>query len=122
MKSSVKQPHLKPVPNSDKYELTEDYNMEVGGLTIRIPKGFQYDGASIPRIFWRVIKSPFQPKFMAPALCHDWLYTENIPGVDKSLADDIFYHLLLLNGVKKTKAKLMHQAVKWFGGGHFKKT
>ena len=38
-----------------------------------IPKGYCYDGASIPRLFWRVIGSNTDNRFLIPALIHDVL-------------------------------------------------
>ena len=38
-----------------------------------IPSGYRYDGASIPRLFWRLIGSKEDVRFQIPALIHDVL-------------------------------------------------
>ena len=36
-----------------------------------IPKSYKYDGATIPRFFWRIIGSNTDNTFLIPALVHD---------------------------------------------------
>jgi len=48
-----------------------DYKLE-DGTVVRIPKGFIFDGASIPRIFWAVL-SP-TGLLLIPGLLHDYAY------------------------------------------------
>ena len=43
-------------------------------FSIHIKKGFTYDGASIPRILWRVAGTPFTGLYTVAALVHDALY------------------------------------------------
>lgn len=43
-------------------------------IEIFIPKGFIFDGASIPRFFWRIVGHPFHPKRVIAALVHDALF------------------------------------------------
>lgn len=78
-----------------------------------IPAGWEFDGASIPRLFWKVIGEPTDKKFRVAAMVHDWLY-----GVryNRLVADQIFYKLLVQAGVSKSKASLMYTAVRV--GGH----
>ena len=38
-----------------------------------IPKGYTWDGASIPRVFWRLIGSKTDNRFLIPSLIHDVL-------------------------------------------------
>lgn len=38
-----------------------------------IPKDYTWDGASIPRIFWRIIGSKTDPRFMIASMIHDVL-------------------------------------------------
>lgn len=45
------------------------------GLRITIVRGFEFDGASIPRIFWLVL-SP-TGLLLIPGLLHDFAYKEN---------------------------------------------
>ena len=77
-----------------------------------IPKGYCYDGASVPRLFWRVIGSNTDNKFLIPALIHDVLceHHEYINN-DKSFSTNVFNTLLKTSGVKKTKRFFMKNSV-----------
>ena len=56
-----------------------------------IDEGFEYNGASIPKIFWFVIGKPTSEKFALASLIHDYLY---IMRADRGLADQLFRDLL----------------------------
>ena len=87
-------PKLKPVPiktkglswfhktkvwltASRKWEIVEDYYFYIPWLkiTIKIPKGFVFDGASIPKLFWGLL-APTGILFI-PGLFHDYGYKYN---------------------------------------------
>ena len=57
---------------SRKWRVVEDYEFKVSGDKFIIPKGFVFDGASIPRIFWFVL-SP-TGLLLIPGLFHDYGY------------------------------------------------
>ena len=44
------------------------------GRAVVIRRGFHTDGASIPRLAWRVIGHPFAKDILPHALAHDALY------------------------------------------------
>jgi hypothetical protein len=112
-------PVSKPDANKleEAYEVAQDDDVSYKGTTIRVPKFFQYDGASIPASAWQLIGSPFNPRFMTAAVFHDWLYHTH--QIDRHAADDLFYDLLRGNGVGKTKAVVMREAVQNFGGWYW---
>lgn len=112
------QPRLYPNPVMKEYTLLRDFRIEVLGESICIPQGYSYDGASIPRLAWAIITTPFDPSVMLPALCHDYLYLNH--QVNKETADKIFHQLLLDNGVGEKTATVMYNAVKFFGGNAYK--
>jgi len=60
-----------------KWEVVEDYYLHIPwfNLTIKIPKGFIFDGASIPRILWPFL-SPTGILFI-PGIVHDYGYKYN---------------------------------------------
>lgn len=87
------------------------------GKTITVPAGFSYDGASVPRFFWRLIFPPVHPKSRRAALFHDFIYRTHPEGWTKAEADELFYHLLIEDGVPKWRAWLAYQGVKW--GGYY---
>jgi len=56
------------------WEIVEDWAFCLpNGKTIVIPKGFVFDGASIPRPFWLVL--PPTGLLLIPALVHDFAYS-----------------------------------------------
>jgi hypothetical protein len=79
---------------------------------IVVPRGFVFDGASVPRAFWW-FASPFTGNYTRGALIHDWLYCTEL--VSKKEADNIFYKIMLIDGVSRWKATAMYMAVKVFG-------
>lgn len=77
-----------------------------------IPEGFEYDLASVPRIFWSLY--PPQISTRASAV-HDWLYVYQ--PVSRKEADQILYEGLIAEGVPKYRAKIIWSAVR--AGGYF---
>ena len=77
-----------------------------------IPKGYSWDGASIPRIFWRLIGSKTDSAFLIPSMIHDILcehheYVNN----DRYFADKVFERLLYVSGVPAFNRWLMFHSV-----------
>lgn len=71
------------------------------------------DGASIPRIIWPIIGSPFVGKYRRASIIHDvFCDIKKRPWQD---VHRVFYEMMLVDGVNKKKAWLMYQAV-YFGG------
>ena len=59
-----------------KWRLVEDFHYEMSyGVEVTIIRGFEFDGASIPRIFWMIL-SP-TGLLLIPGLLHDFAYREN---------------------------------------------
>ena len=112
-----------PVSRPDKnkleeaYEVANDVDTKKGSALVRVPRFFQYDGASVPPMAWQVIGTPFQPRFMVAAVFHDWLYHTH--QVDRKAANDLFYDLLIAGGVREAKASVMLAAVETFGGWYW---
>ena len=80
-----------------------------------IPKGYCYDGASIPRFFWRVIGSNYDNRYLVAALIHDVLcehheYVDN----DRAFSTDVFNALLECSGVHKMKRFFMKNSVAFY--------
>ena len=108
-------PHLKPIPIKTKgkgfwkaivmwllstrnWELIEDWKYNIDGKEYIIPKGFQFDGASIPK-FLRTFFSPVGVLLIG-GLVHDYMYKYThckpvsakgaLLVVDQKKADQIF--------------------------------
>lgn len=80
-----------------------------------IPKGYCFDGATIPRIFWRVVGAPTDNNYLIAAMVHDTLcehhsYIMN----DRQLSSDVFSALLEVSQVGKVKRFLMKHSVNLF--------
>ena len=80
-----------------------------------IPCGYCWDGASIPRIFWRLIGAPSDTKFLVPSLIHDVLcenhhYVDN----DRYFANKVFERLLYVSGVSAFSRWIMFHSVDTF--------
>lgn len=90
------------------YKKKKIYNFE-------IPKGYCYDGASVPRFFWRVIGANTDNRFLIPALIHDVLcenhhYVNN----DRKFSTKVFNALLKVSEVYPFKRFLMKNSVDIF--------
>lgn len=90
------------------YKKDKTYNFE-------IPKGYCYDGASIPRLFWRIIGSNTDNRFLIPALIHDIL-CENHSFIDndRKFSTEVFNALLEASEVNAFKRFLMKNSVDCF--------
>ena len=75
-------------------------------------EGYTWDGASIPCLFWRIIGSKTDNRFLIPSLVHD-LMCENKEFVnnDRYFADKVFERLLYVSGVNAFKRWAMFHAV-----------
>tara|TARA_R110001592_G_scaffold36736_2_gene123323 strand:+ start:3388 stop:3972 length:585 start_codon:yes stop_codon:yes gene_type:complete len=117
-------PHLKPVPIKTKgkgfwkaivmwllstrnWQLVEDWKYNIEGVEYVIPKGFQFDGASIPK-FLRTFFSPVGVLLLG-GLVHDYMYKytackpvnkkDALLVVDQKKADQIFRDInITVNG------------------------
>lgn len=105
-----------------------------------IPKGFIFDGASIPRFFWRIVGHPFSPRFLLPALIHDALFGKISDKVkiykdgnllkseqaneffDRKKTDIIFEELLELENNNWFTKRVMYRAVRTGGWAKFRKS
>ena len=78
----------------------------------KIRENYSFDGASIPRFFWRLIGSNTDNQFLIAALVHDVL-CENHRYVDydRELSSKVFRALLIASGVSEIKANIMCTAV-----------
>jgi hypothetical protein len=87
------------------------------GRVVRIPKGFQWDGASIPKWAQAIIGKPMG-KYALAALLHDWLYQSLILGKSnkgRKRADELFYTVMEQLDISWWRRKAMYRAVR-FGG------
>lgn len=97
--------------SEERIRLTEELLIETFHGIVAIPKGFESDGATIPRILWP-LASPFDDELRVAAVVHDYLYTTHLYGMTMDEADDIFFRLMLQYGTPNWKANIIICAVK----------
>lgn len=113
----IQQPDIRPVKeNGDLYELQEDYTYH--GITV--PKGFRYDGASVPRLALTPFGFQRDGIHRAAALVHDWMYAkrgriEEHNRYSREDADRIFREMLIGSGVKNWHVAIAYAFVRAFG-------
>ena len=104
---------LEPISNG-KAILLEEYVYDINGYLIRVPKSFITDGASVPHsLQW--LYNPYG-KYINAAVVHDYLYSVyNNTGINRTLSDKIFRHIMKETGVDSRTIRRFYNAVKYFG-------
>jgi hypothetical protein len=100
--------------SNGKAVLMQDYIYSINGYDIKVFKGFVTDGASVPHsLQW--LYNPYG-KYINAAVIHDYLYsTYNNTGINRTLADKIFRHIMKETGVDDRTVRRFYNAVKYFG-------
>lgn len=93
--------------------------------SIHIPAGFEWDGASVPRILWSYL-DPEDPCVLRASLVHDWLYS--IAGrfalrapLTRENSDEVFREVMILDDARPRQAAVAFWVVRAFGGSHWDK-
>lgn len=94
-------------------KLTDKKSLKTYSFTI--PKGYCFDGASVPRLFWRIIGSNTDNKFLVAAMVHDFMCeNHDCVGFDRAFSTKVFDALLSVSQVGKLKRFLMKNSVDIF--------
>lgn len=102
----------------NRYVLLNDVTVQLSnGETIVIPKGYEWDLSSVPRIFWSICAP--DGDFELASLIHDYLY-ENKLGKEFADKEMLIWSLNLYGNqkyisVKKIDCYIRYYAVKCFG-------
>lgn len=108
---------IKKYPFINKKELTVRLVDKIKGRTYEftIPKGYCFDGASVPWLFRRIIGAPTDNSFLIAALVHD-VMCENHHYImnDRHFSSEVFNALLESSKVSKLKRYLMFHSVDCF--------
>lgn len=80
------------------------------GKIIEVLPNMSTDGASIPRLFWRLIGCPLRGRYAPAAVIHDALYKSQL--FSREVADELFREMLLILGINLLKAWAMYKAVR----------
>lgn len=101
-------------------DLIYKYPDNEGYLEITIPKGFETDFASIPRIFWSII-APIG-KHTLPSVLHDYLYEYGYSlNITRKKADKMFYDAMIESKVARITANILWLCVRVFGYKNYNK-
>ena len=103
---------LKPFINNKKIEVVlRDYSQSFI-YEFEIKKDYTWDGASIPRFFWRLIGSKTDNRFLIPSLVHDVLCeNHNYVDYDRYFSSMVFERLIRVSGVNPVSRCLMFHSV-----------
>lgn len=99
-KDEVREINQKPFINLSELKVTLRDFIEDVTYEFVINEGYKWDGASIPRIFWRLIGAKTDPRFLIPSLIHDVL-CENHDYIDddRYFSTMVFERLLYVSKV-----------------------
>jgi hypothetical protein len=97
------------------YTLLEDLVICWNGKVLVVPAGFESDGASVPRFFWRAVFPPGDSRALRIAIVHDFIYRTHPEGWSKAEADTLFYEGMREDGVPFVNAKIAYYGVYLFG-------
>ena len=106
------------VVDKNVFILLEDVVVESLGYSVTVKKGFDFDGASIPKWLWSIYGSPLNGNYVVASLIHDGLYASQ--KVSKKVSDKIFLDIMKQSNVGYIKRTSMYLAVKIFGGKDWK--
>lgn len=99
-KEEINECKRKPFINCEEFNVLLKNYIKEKEYYFTITKNYAWDGASIPRFFWRLIGSKTEPEFLIPSLIHDTLcenhhYIEN----DRYFSTMVFDKLLYVSKV-----------------------
>ena len=84
-------------------------------MTLRLPAGYRWDGASIPWWARWLFGKPLLPQYRWASLWHDRLCETAQCIEDRTIADAVFLRLLKEAGVGRYRRKAMWLAVRVYG-------
>ena len=97
--------------------LDRDFSFFFQNKIYTIPEGFQSDGMSIPRFFWRFISPQLDFQTLIPSIQHDFAYMYHI-GERRDI-DKWYRNLLVAYGMPKWKADIVYMGVRLGGSSHW---
>ena len=118
--------------NKKKYPFELHNSIDIKILTTKrefeftIPIGYTWNGADIPRLFWRAIGSRTDNEFLIASMIHDYLLEFKVYMLNKVLENSmtveeyrrltslIFRYILKEQGTNTIKANIMSWAVQVF--------
>ena len=83
-----------------------------------VAENFVFDGASVPRFFWRLLGHPFDRGHLRGSLRHDWHYQE--ADIPRKKADAQYYMDIVRDGMPRPLAWLEWLGVRLCGWRHYR--
>lgn len=100
-----------------KVQLTNNFAyQDPDGHLWSVPKQAIVDGASIPKLFWKLVGSPYVGNYRRASVIHDYFCC--ILGGHQKTAKEVhrmFYFACRAGRVSPLKAAIMYWAIHWFG-------
>ena len=97
--------------------LDRPYAFSYKGNVHVVPAGFQSDGMSIPRFFWRWLSPQLDFTTLIPSILHDFAYSAKFDS--RKNIDGWYRDLLIKNGFPKFKAYIVYFGLRLFGNRHW---
>ncbi len=95
----------------------EEIAFEYKGFSHRIPVGYESDGASVPRLLWRLLSPCIDPVTLVPSIIHDYLYDNRLGS--RYDADLWYVSALDASGYPLWKCLLTFIGLRMFGFLHY---
>lgn len=118
---------FKPVEDSTNlFEVTHKFTVDVTDIdgirhTVTVPKGYRFDGASIPKLFWSFVGNPFEADLVEAACVHDFYCDNATVYHDRVIGDNVFFALLARRKtISRFKAICLYSAVRLWTFLNFK--
>lgn len=95
---------ISPSPNNwgrwiNDRELDYWIDSKVWGRRIIVPQGYEFDGASVPYIFWSLIQK-VEADTIVPSCIHDYVYTD-MREIGRVKSDIIFLESLIIYNIPR---------------------
>ena len=106
------------VPETDDgyvFGLARSITYKWRGKTLKVPKGFTSDGASVPRLLWASVSPTIHPYTIAAAIMHDYIYRTHPEGWSRWDADLAFAEIAHADGLSKFKTLKAWIGLRLFG-------
>ncbi len=87
--------------------------VDAAGTTWTVPADAIVDGASIPRVLWPIVGGPWEGRYRAASVVHDWFCAVRIMPWRQT--HRMFYDAMLTSRVEPGLARLMFLAVRYAG-------
>ena len=83
---------------------------------LKVPAGFESDGASVPCFLWASISPKIDDRTLAGSIAHDFIYRTQPADWTRKEADDMFYDIIREDGLSWIRAQKAYWGVRLFGG------